>query len=192
MATKFRRAAKRRDGPSGTASHEVAERIGSCQSATFVVDARWKHTGKTMLWTRIPPKVAALAMWLMATAFIGFVGGFHIVPQLISLHDLAAFNRVTQGEIVETYPQTHSTCRYRYLVDHRFYEQTGRSCGSDRIGQQVTVHFSPDDPSNSLNANPAATFVNDVSSFVAALILLPTFLATITYIRARRAFVVKA
>jgi hypothetical protein len=55
------------------------------------------------------PKLAALAAWLVAVAFYGVLGGIHIVPQLIYLHDLAKSNRVTQGEIIETYPQIHST-----------------------------------------------------------------------------------
>src|SRR5437764_6682372 len=98
----------------------------------------------------MPPKLAALAAWLIVTVFFGAIGGAHIVPQLIDLHDLATSNRVTQGNIIETYPQMHSTCRYRYVADGQSYEQTGRSCGNDTVGQQITVYFSAADPSKSL------------------------------------------
>jgi hypothetical protein len=63
------------------------------------------------------PKLAALAAWLLVVAFFGVLGGVHIVPQLIYLHDLAKSNRVTYGEIIETYPEMHSTCKYRYSVE---------------------------------------------------------------------------
>src|SRR5579863_4034070 len=109
-----------------------------------------------MLWTNTPPKIAAVAAWLLAIVFIGIVGGSHIVPQLLSLYDLAKSNRVTRGEIIETYPQMHSTCKYRYLVDGQVYEQIGQSCGDTKVGQQVVVYFSPAEPSKSLNVNPAA------------------------------------
>jgi hypothetical protein len=134
----------------------------------------------------MPPKLAALAAWLIALAFFGGIGGWHIVPQLIDLHDLATSNRVTQGSIIETYPQMHLTCRYRYVADGRSYEQTGRSCGNGTVGQQITVYFSAANPSNSLNEDPEAAFVNDLIPFVLALILFPLLAATVTYFRARR------
>jgi hypothetical protein len=56
------------------------------------------------------PKLAALAAWLLVVAFFGVLG-------LIYLHDLAKSNRVTYGEIIETYPEMHSTCKYRYSVE---------------------------------------------------------------------------
>src|SRR5215470_4794518 len=132
------------------------------------------------------PKLAAVAAWLTVVAFFGIIGGSHVVPQLIYLHELAESNRVTQGEIIETYPQIHSTCKYRYLVDGQFYERTGRSCGNDSVGQQVTVYFSPADPNKSFNQNPAAAFVNDLIPFVGALALFPLFAAIVVYYRARR------
>ena len=134
----------------------------------------------------MPPKLAALAAWLICIAFIGGFAGSHIVPRLIDLHELATSNLTTQGSVVETYPQMHSTCRYRYVVDGRSYEQTGESCGNNTIGRQVTVYFSAADPSKSLNGNPESAFVNDLISFVAALVTLPLFAATVTYFRARR------
>jgi hypothetical protein len=133
------------------------------------------------------PKAAALAAWLIVIAFIGIIGGSHIVPQLIFLHNLATSNRLIQGEIVESYPQMHSTCKYRYLVGERFYEQTGRSCGNESVGQQVTVYFSPADPSKSFNENPSSAFANDLIPFIAALALFPIFAAIVAYYRARRA-----
>ena len=132
------------------------------------------------------PKLAALAAWLIGVAFFGIVGGIHIVPQLIFLHDLAKSNRETRGEIIDTYPQIHSTCKYRYSVDGRTYEQTGRSCGNDHIGQQITVYFSPSDPNKSVNEYPSALFANDLIPFVAALTIFPILAAIIVYQRARR------
>jgi hypothetical protein len=55
-------------------------------------------------------KLAALAAWLLVVAFFGVLG-------LIYLYDLAKSNRVTYGEIIETYPEMHSTCKYRYSVE---------------------------------------------------------------------------
>jgi hypothetical protein len=132
------------------------------------------------------PKQAAIAYWLIAVAFIGIVGGFHIVPQLAYLRELAKSNRMTQGEIIETYPQMHSTCKYRYSVEGQRYEQTGRSCGNDHPGQQITVYFSPGDPGKSVNGTPQAWFVNDLIPFVLALALFPIFAAILAYRRARR------
>jgi hypothetical protein len=106
--------------------------------------------------------MAALAAWLAVTAFIGGVVGWHIVPRLIVLRDLATSNRMTQGSIVETYPQMHSTCRYRYVVDGRTYDATGESCGNSAIGRQVTVYLSAGDPGKSLNENPDSAFMNDL------------------------------
>jgi hypothetical protein len=134
----------------------------------------------------MPPKLAALAAWLICIAFIGGVAGSHIVPRLIDLHDLAISNRVTQGSIIETYPQMHSTCRYRYVVEGQSYEQTGESCGNNIIGRKITVYFSAADPSKSLNENPESAFLNDLIVFVAALVTMPLFAATVTYFRARR------
>jgi hypothetical protein len=134
----------------------------------------------------MPRKLGALGVWLVAVAFIGGIGGAYIVPQLIYLHDLAAANRVTYGKIIETFPQLHSTCKYRYSVDGRFYEQSGRSCGDGQIGQLVTVYFSSTDPSKSLNQDPQAYFLNDLVPFVLALVLFPIFAAVAAYMRPDR------
>jgi Protein of unknown function (DUF3592) len=131
------------------------------------------------------PKLAALAAWLAVTAFFGGIGGYHIVPQLIYLRELAKSNHETKGEIIETYPQMHSTCKYRSFVNGQFYEHTGRSCGNDRVGQQIAVYFSPADPNKSINEYPAALFVNDLIPFVLALVLFPIFAAIVVYQRAR-------
>src|ERR1700728_3379418 len=77
----------------------------------------------------VSPRLAATVMWLIGIAFYGGIGGYHIVPQLRYLHDLSKSSRVTRGEIVETYPQMHSTCKYRFSVDGHSYDHTGRSCG---------------------------------------------------------------
>jgi len=135
----------------------------------------------------MPPKLAAVAMWLIAIVFYGVVGGHVVVPQLIFLHNLSSSNIETEGRIIETYPQMHSTCKYRYLVDGHVYEETGRSCGADTVGQRITVYFSTTDPTKSLNVNPAAAFVNDLIPFVAALVFFPLFAAMLAYKRARPA-----
>ena len=59
------------------------------------------------------PKFAAFAAWLTGVAFFGGIGGYPVVPQLLYLHDLSKSNRVTEGEIVETYPQIHSSKKAR-------------------------------------------------------------------------------
>jgi hypothetical protein len=122
----------------------------------------------------------------MVIASFGIIGGSDILPRLVSLHDLATSNRVTQGTIIDTYPREHMTCKYRYSVDERSYEGIGRDCGDAIVGEQINVYFSPADPRKSLNLNPGATFSNDLGAFVAALIILPMFGAIIGYIRARR------
>jgi Protein of unknown function (DUF3592) len=108
------------------------------------------------------------------------------VPQLIYLHDLAKSHRVTHGDIIETYPQIHSTCKYRYSVDGRSYEHSGRSCGNERVGQSVTVYFSPSDPGNSVNADPASLFWNDLTPFALALVTFPILGAIAALSRAPR------
>jgi hypothetical protein len=132
------------------------------------------------------PKFAAFAAWLTGVAFFVGVGGYHIVPQLLYLHDLSKSSRVTEGEIVETYPQIHSTCEYRFSVDGKSYDHAGRSCGDSRVGQRVAVYFSPSNPANSINGDPRAWFINDLIPFVLAVVLLPLGAATIAYWRVRR------
>ena len=132
------------------------------------------------------PRLAAIVTWLIVITFFGGIGGYHIVPQLLYLHDLSKSNRVTQGEIVETYPQMHSTCKYHFSVDGHSYDHGGRSCGDSRVGQQVAVYFSPSDPSNSINGDPRAWFINDLIPFVLALAFFPLMAATIAYWRVRR------
>jgi hypothetical protein len=138
----------------------------------------------------VSPRLAATVMWLIGIAFYGGIGGYHIVPQLRYLHDLSKSSRVTRGEIVETYPQMHSTCKYRFSVDGHSYDHTGRSCGDSHVDQQVAVYFSPTDPGNSINGDPRALFINDlipsVLPSVLALILFPLMIATIAYWRVRR------
>jgi hypothetical protein len=126
-------------------------------------------------------KFAAFAAWSVVIAFFGGLGGYFIVPQLLYLHDLSNSNRVTQGELIETYPQMHSTCKYRYSVDGRIYEQAGRSCGNDHVGQQIRVYFSPSDSGKSSNHNPTELLVNDLIPFGLALVLFPIFAALIAY-----------
>jgi hypothetical protein len=77
----------------------------------------------------INKKYMAIAAWLVATGFYGGVGGSHIVPQLAELYALSKSNQTATAEIIETYPQMHSTCKYRFPVGNRVYENTGRSCG---------------------------------------------------------------
>jgi hypothetical protein len=131
------------------------------------------------------PTMAAFVAGLIALTFIGVAAGSYFLPRLIFLHDLAASHRVTQGTIIETFPQMHSTCKYRYLVDGRPYEQTGVACGHYNVGQQLTVYFSTVDPRKSWNRDPASAFVNDLIPFVAALTLFPMISALVTYYRAR-------
>jgi hypothetical protein len=132
------------------------------------------------------PKLAAIVVWLIGIGFIGGIGGYNIMPYLLNLHDLSKSNRVTEGEIIETYPQIHSTCKYRFSVDGHSYNHIGRSCGDSRVGQQVAVYFSPSDPANSINGDPRAWFINDLIPFVLALATFPLFIATIAYWRVRR------
>jgi hypothetical protein len=128
------------------------------------------------------PRNVALISWLLVTALFAIVGGVHIVPQLIDLYDLAKSNRVTQGEIIATYP--HLACEYRYSVEGRPYEHTGRYCGGG--GQHITVYYSPDDPAKSINDDPWELFKNDLFPFVVALIAFPLLVAIASYLRAQR------
>jgi hypothetical protein len=132
------------------------------------------------------PKFVAFAVWLTGVAFFGGIGGYHIVPQLLYLHDLSKSNRVADGEIVETYPQIHSTCKYRFSVDGNSYDHTGRSCGDGHVGQRIAVYFSPGDPENSIDGDPQAWFINDLIPFVLAVVLFPLGAAAIAYWRVRR------
>jgi hypothetical protein len=132
------------------------------------------------------PKLAAFTYWLVVIAFVGGVGGYHIVPQILNLYELSKSNRVTHGEIVETYPQMHSTCKYRFAVDGQSYDNIGRSCGDNHVGQQIVVYFSPRDPNDSVNGDPRAWFINDLIPFALALVVFPLMAATIAYWRVRR------
>ncbi len=68
----------------------------------------------------------------------------------------------------------HSSCN---SVDGRSYERIWRSCGGERIGQSVTVYFSPGDPGKSINGDPSALFLNDLIPFALAVSLFPAFVA---------------
>jgi hypothetical protein len=130
---------------------------------------------------RMSPKITALAAWLAAVAFFGGFAGSHVMPQLVGLYDLSRSNRVALGEVIEVYPQNHSTCKYRFLLDGRSYENVSRSCGNDRVGQQVKIYFSPADPTKSINGYARNVFLNDLIPFVAALVLFPIFAALGVY-----------
>jgi hypothetical protein len=130
---------------------------------------------------RLNPKQAAIIAWSIVTIFIGGVGGYHIVPQLIYLHDLGESARTASGEIIETYPQMHNTCKYRFAVDNKTYEIIGHSCGNTSTGQKVTAYFSADDPTKSVNSDPKKLFFNDLISFLAAFLLFPIFAAIANY-----------
>jgi hypothetical protein len=127
------------------------------------------------------PKLAALAAWFVVTAFFGSIGGHHLVPQLVCLYDLGKSNGVTLGEVIEIHPEMHDTCKYRFSWEGRAYENGGRSCGNDRVGQQIAVYFSPNEPSKSINGDPLALFWNDLIPFVAGLTLFPIFAALVVY-----------
>ena len=108
-------------------------------------------------------------------------GGYHVLPQLIYFYDLSKSYRVAVGEVIETQPQVHNRCRYRFSWDGRVYEHGGRSCGNDNLGQQIVVYFSPTDPSKSINSYPLALFWNDLIPFLLALTLFPIFGALAVY-----------
>jgi Protein of unknown function (DUF3592) len=130
------------------------------------------------------PKRAAFTAWLLIFVVIGVGGGSHMIPQLIELHDLADSHSVTTGKIIETYPQVHSICKYRYSVEGKFYEQTGRPCGDYVIGEQVAIYFSPRDPSRSVIADPERLFLNDLIPSLLALFLFPIIGAAVAHWRA--------
>jgi hypothetical protein len=129
-------------------------------------------------------KRAAFTAWLLIFVSIGVGGGAHMIPQLIEMHDLAESHSVTTGKIIETYPQVHSICKYRYSVEGKFYEQTGRPCGDDVVGEEVTIYFSPRDPSRSVIADPERLFLNDLIPSLLALVLFPIIGAVVAYGRA--------
>ena len=130
-------------------------------------------------------KYDAAAIWLIVTLFFGCAGGSHIIPQLVELHALSKFNQTAQGEIIETYPKMHSTCKYRFSVGNNAYDQTGRSCGNTVIGEKILVYYSPTNPDRSVNNNPQSLFVNDLISFLFALIIFPLAAAFAAYKRKR-------
>jgi hypothetical protein len=131
------------------------------------------------------PKLAAIIGWVIPFVFFGGVGGYHVVPQLLNERGLSESAHVTQAQIIDAYPQIHSTCKYRFSVDGYAYEHLGRSCGEYEVGQTIAVYFSPNDPSNSINGDPYTWFVNDLIPFALVLILFPLLSSAIAYWRLR-------
>jgi hypothetical protein len=113
------------------------------------------------------------------------LGGSFIIPQLIGYYDLSGSNQTASGEIIEAYPQMHSTCKYRFSVDLRVYENIGRSCGDAPIGQTITIYFSPTNPDKSVNGDPRSLFINDLIPFVLALLTFPAIAACAVYMMLR-------
>jgi hypothetical protein len=101
--------------------------------------------------------------------FVAVFGVPIVVPQMLELRRLSRAGQVTRGEIVDTYPLNHNTCKYRFVAG-RTYTGKGIHCGNAAIGQGVTVHFDPSDPSHSTNADPDREFINDLVFLVAALV----------------------
>ncbi len=117
-----------------------------------------------------------LSRWLFVVTLVGF-GVVFIVPRMVEFYRLSQSSEVTQGEVTETFPENHDTCKYRFVANGRSYEATGRHCGRAPIGGSVTIHFDPRDPTHSTNEDPHAAFINELVPFVLAILLGPMIAA---------------
>jgi len=113
-------------------------------------------------------------IWLMLTLAIGAFWGIYAAPQAVELYELSKSHATTAGSILETYPVNHNTCLYQFSSGGRSYKHVGRSCGSYGLGQEITIYFAPTKPESSINRDPQGMFINEVGSFVVAILFLPS------------------
>src|SRR5262245_54852850 len=59
---------------------------------------------------------------------------------------LATAGQVVDAQIIDTDPQNHRTCVFKYAVDSVSYTSSDQGCKS-AVGDQVRVTYLPDDPS---------------------------------------------
>jgi uncharacterized protein DUF3592 len=121
---------------------------------------------------------------LLPFAFVAVFGAVLIVPRMLEFRRLNRVGEVVRGKVIETYPTNHNTCKYRFVAG-RSFDGTGTGCGSASIGEAITVHFDPGDPSHSTNVDPDRGFVNDLVPFVLALVGFPLIAALGVHLRRR-------
>jgi hypothetical protein len=128
-------------------------------------------------------KNMAMAYWLLATLFFGGLGGSKIIPVMIELYTLSKSSQIIQAVVIETHPEMHFTCKYRFTLAGNSYEETGGDCGNALIGEHITVYYSPKNPDKSVNKNPWSLFMNDLITFVLAVTIFPLLAAFVAYQR---------
>jgi hypothetical protein len=140
-----------------------------------------KYSAQTCQLDSMDKKYAALSVWLLATTVFGALGGYSVLRELVQFYNLSKINQTASGEIIETYPRKHSTCKYRFSTGNRFYENFGRSCGKAPIGKKIIVYFSPGSPDKSVNEDPQLLFIDDLALSVLGLVCFPALAAYVIY-----------
>ena len=80
-----------------------------------------------------------------------------VVPQLARLQPLTRSARTTVGVVTSLMPESHNSMAFQYDVGGRQF--TGYAYGGNRkVGDRLTVYFSPEHPENSSLSEPQSAF----------------------------------
>jgi hypothetical protein len=120
---------------------------------------------------------------LLPFAFVAVFGAVLVVPRMVEFYRLSRVGEVARGEVIETYPANHDTCKYRFVAG-RSFDGTGTGCGHAAIGEAITVHFDASDPGHSTNVDPGWGFENELVFLALALVGAP--LITVLGVQLRR------
>ena len=133
----------------------------------------------------ISRKHKAILVWF-AVSLVGCIGpGTAMFSNFTYLYPLSKSHQIASGEIIEIYPQMHSTCKYRFSVGNHVYEHGGGVCGQATLGEKTVVYYSPTNPDISTNEDPHSTLIDDLIFSAIAIILFPLFAAFVVYKQAK-------
>jgi hypothetical protein len=126
-------------------------------------------------------KNRTIVAWLSSTVIIGTFLGALVLPNIKMYYSLMNSNDSADAEVLEVYPGSHDTCKYHFSVGSRQFNNTGNSCGHISVGSKLIVYYSPSNPEVSTTNIPRAGFMNEIISYLLALIILPLFAAAANY-----------
>jgi hypothetical protein len=91
---------------------------------------------------RHPPRWAYAIVWPWALGFVYFIYSSQ------HFHQVAARQRVAEGQIVAHEPRNHNQYRFRFTVSGRTYQGWASPRAEPfTVGQRVRVFYDPDNPS---------------------------------------------
>jgi len=113
----------------------------------------------------------ALFIWVIVFAFFAVPG--LVVGNWVLDYELEMSGQHTTGVIVESQPNNHGSCRYRYRVSARTFVGTDQNCPIVTVGSPVEVTYSRSRPSVSVTGNGSGL----LAGHLLIALLVPTFLA---------------